>query len=418
MAPPVVAAAVWAVVAVASRLGGYRFTIKKLAEVTAKEMSRVIAHVTGAARPVLQATTKNPRGVFKKNGQLSRASHVRPVGRGQFWNAEFREAAKNPKVATLFSNFREGMSRERVVAGLISTGLTARVANLMLDNIGGDADLSEQNPPLRGYQEGDSKPWYSLFKLLEDQGENVNYNTWDKLMAEYYRKHPEGRGWTPTEGTTRVLPVDEIVEREPTRRTRTRASFAPGNNIIPERLEKNPQIFPNLSEAPGTAGLELKTERQRKRQRKIIPRILEGKTFGKYEPSPTTQIPTDIRDRKIFGSREVREDIQPDDKTFEVMRRLKEQGGNFVDASLLRLLNREDMNNLGITQSGFVPKGTWKKYYQLQQNVSVPVEEEETRDDFKKGGSVKRKKKKSNKNKVQRTIIKPYTNKVRKPQRA
>ena len=121
----------WAVVWI-----GGRFAIKELAKVTAKQLPKVFAHVKSATKPVLKATNKNPRGVFRADGSLSRASHITPVGQGTpFWNKTFTEAAKNPKAATIFSNFKAGMSKKKTIAALVGIGMVPETANLLLEHM-------------------------------------------------------------------------------------------------------------------------------------------------------------------------------------------------------------------------------------------------------------------------------------------
>jgi len=126
MAVPIVWAVIWV---------GSRFAIRPLATVTAKQLPRVFAHVKSATKPVLRATNKNPRGVFRADGSLSRANHITPVGQSSpFWNKTFREAAKNPKVANIFTEYAAGMSRKKAVAQLAGVYGSIELANAAIDN--------------------------------------------------------------------------------------------------------------------------------------------------------------------------------------------------------------------------------------------------------------------------------------------
>jgi hypothetical protein len=254
---------IWAVVWI-----GGRFAVRPLSQVAARNLPKVIAHVKSRVKPTLRATNKNPRGIFRADGQLSRANHITPVGRGQFWSAKFREAAANPKAATILSNFRAGMSRKKAIVGLTAILGSAELANLFLDDMGTGPDTgSSINPRLPRYESGENKPWYPLFKQLEKEGENVDYNTWDKLMAEYYREHPEGRGWTPREGTLRVgaFPPDDPAPV--TTRVKTRTGWM-------DRVSPDPrtEVFPNLFRAPGTAFYRDATDEQPRRILREQPR--------------------------------------------------------------------------------------------------------------------------------------------------
>ena len=126
MAVPIV----WALLLV-----GGRFAIKPLSQVAAKQLPKVFAHVKSATKPVLKATRKNPRGVFKADGTLSKANHITPVGQSSpFWNKTFREAAKNPKVANIFTEYAAGMSRKKAVAQLAGVYGSIELANAAIDN--------------------------------------------------------------------------------------------------------------------------------------------------------------------------------------------------------------------------------------------------------------------------------------------
>ena len=139
MALPIVWAVIW--------IGG-RFAIKPLSQVAAKQLPKVFAHVKSATKPVLKATRKNPRGVFKADGSLSRANHITPVGQNSFfWNKAFSEAAKNPKVANIFTNYAAGMTKKKALAQLVGLGITTELGNILLDNIGGGSG-SDMDEPL------------------------------------------------------------------------------------------------------------------------------------------------------------------------------------------------------------------------------------------------------------------------------
>ena len=126
MAAPIIWAVIWV---------GSRFAIRPLATVAAKHLPRVFAHVKSATKPVLRATNKNPRGVFRADGSLSRANHITPVGQSSpFWNKTFREAAKNPKVANIFTEYAAGMSRKKAVAQLTGVYGSIELANAAIDN--------------------------------------------------------------------------------------------------------------------------------------------------------------------------------------------------------------------------------------------------------------------------------------------
>lgn len=144
-APAVVAAITWAVIWI-----GGRFTIKELAKVTVLQLPKVFAHVKSVTKPVLKATNKNPRGVFRADGSLSRANHIIPVGQGTpFWNKTFREAAKNPKVANILTNFRAGMSKKKTIAALVGIPMVLEIANLLLENIDTDTSISAEESAKR-----------------------------------------------------------------------------------------------------------------------------------------------------------------------------------------------------------------------------------------------------------------------------
>jgi hypothetical protein len=105
MVVPVAAVAAEKITTWALLLIGGRFAIKPLAQVAAKNLRYVKAHINSVKKPPLTGTPQNPNGVITKAGNLSKAKNITPVGTPG-WSGDFLKAALNPKAANLVTQIR------------------------------------------------------------------------------------------------------------------------------------------------------------------------------------------------------------------------------------------------------------------------------------------------------------------------
>ena len=298
MAAPLIWAVVW--------IGG-RFAIKELAKVTAKQLPKVFAHVKSATKPVLKATNKNPRGVFRADGSLSRASHITPVGQGTpFWNKTFREAAKNPKAATIFSNFKAGMSKKKTIAALVGIGMVPETANLLLEHM--DTEYVDPRIP---------RPENRQDMIDAELGRKPSAPTSQQEFAEQiragYREEHQKRvdrqqldpdeqapeGFTPTEFRQRI-----------------------GEDVPWDYRRKAPGIsagYPDLTRST-PEGEEIFQDRMRQKMQNWYGRITAEKAairdasprFTQAELSPYKKVAESGFGQKLFGLRRSKSEIDRD----------------------------------------------------------------------------------------------------------
>jgi len=123
MAVPIV----WALLLV-----GGRFAIRPLAQVAAKNLRYVKAHINSVKQPRLTGTPQNPNGVITKAGNLSKANNITPVGTPG-WSGDFLKAALNPKAANLVTKIRL-YGTKKAVTQLAGMGISIAALEATIDD--------------------------------------------------------------------------------------------------------------------------------------------------------------------------------------------------------------------------------------------------------------------------------------------
>ena len=135
MAVPIV----WALLLV-----GGRFAIRPLAQVAAKNLRYVKAHINSVKKPPLTGTPQNPNGVITKAGNLSKAKNITPVGTPG-WSGDFLKAALNPKAANLVTKIRL-YGTKKAAAQLAGMGISIGALEATIDD---NAEYQDPRIPRR-----------------------------------------------------------------------------------------------------------------------------------------------------------------------------------------------------------------------------------------------------------------------------
>ena len=290
MAVPIIWAVIWI---------GSRFAIRPLATVAAKQLPRVFAHVKSATKPVLKATNKNPRGVFRADGSLSRANHITPVGQSSpFWNKTFREAAKNPKVANIFTEYAAGMSKKKAVAQLTGVYGSIELANAAIDNYNIGKPTQSDDPRIKA--------------LVDAEMNRGQAPTPEDIVAGYR----EEAGYVPPSS-------DDIVVRNLPESFGQRMAGALGiisNKNIPgreqtvtARTEPVPARPPRQAQPRGT-DIDREAAQQRRDAERAAIAAVDPSTprFTSAELSPYKKVAEPGFGQKLFGLRRSASEIDRD----------------------------------------------------------------------------------------------------------
>ena len=132
MVVPVAAVAAEKITTWALLLIGGRFAIKPLAQVAAKNLRYVKAHINSVKKPPLTGTPQNPNGVITKAGNLSKAKNITPVGTPG-WSGDFLKAALNPKAANLVTQIRL-YGTKKAAAQLACMGISIGALEATIDD--------------------------------------------------------------------------------------------------------------------------------------------------------------------------------------------------------------------------------------------------------------------------------------------
>ena len=301
MAVPIVWAVIWV---------GSRFAIRPLATVAAKQLPRVFAHVKSATKPVLRATNKNPRGVFRADGSLSRANHITPVGQSSpFWNKTFREAAKNPKVANIFTEYAAGMSRKKAVAQLAGVYGSIELANAAIDNYNIGKPTQSDDPRIKALvdaemNKGQAPTPEDIVAGYREQAGYVPPSSDDIVV----RNLPESFGQRMA-GALGIVSNKNIPGRDQTVTARTES--------VPARPLRQAQSYDSWSHKK----LLTNTDNQRiDAERAAIEEA--SPRFTSAELSPYKKVAEPGFGQKLFGLRRSAPEIERD----VIYTRLKEQG--------------------------------------------------------------------------------------------